>query len=126
MVPSADNTGACEDKRFRPPSFRQFGGSARMGPVQRLEDTFLWKLLEISFWELAALIAAIIFGFWLIFRVGLWLRDDKDATADDRQMLMQIRDLHREGDLDEEEYRSIKGRITERLDDAPQQAEQSE
>lgn len=94
--------------------------------MQRLEDTFLWKLLEISFWELAALIAAIIFGSWLIFRVGLWLRDEKDPTADDRQMLMQIRDLHREGDLDEEEYRSIKGRITERLDDAPQQAEQSD
>lgn len=94
--------------------------------MQRVEDTFLWKLLETSVWELLGLAVLIAIGIWLIFRVRVWFRNGEDPREADHRMLLQIGDLHREGDLDAEEYRSIKGRIIERLDDAPQQAEQSE
>ncbi len=64
--------------------------------------------------NLAVLAVAITVLIWLIFRIRMLFREDKDPTAFRNEMLLQFRDLHRQGDLSEEEYRSIKGQL---LDD---------
>ena len=79
-------------------------------------DSLFLKLLEASLLEWIALIAAVAFAAWLIFRIRARFRGGDDPAAADHGMLMQISELRRRGDLSEEEYRSIKGRLVERLD----------
>ena len=67
---------------------------------------------------LAALVVLICLLVWAVVRIRSLFRDDDDPAAIDRSMLMQIGDLHRQGDLSEEEYRSIKRALAERLDGA--------
>jgi hypothetical protein len=55
---------------------------------------------------------------WLIFRIRARFRDREDSAEDAQQMLLQLGELRREGGLSQEEYRSIKGRLTQRLDDS--------
>jgi len=64
-----------------------------------------------------AFLLLLVLAAWLIFRIRARFRDRADSTADDQQMLLQLGDLRREGDLSEEEYRSIKGKLTLRTDD---------
>lgn len=52
---------------------------------------------------------------WCFMRLVTWMRDDDDPAVSEQQMLTQIGELHREGDLDENEYRSIKERLVDRL-----------
>jgi hypothetical protein len=57
-------------------------------------------------------IALVILGMlWLTLLVRTWFRDD-DAHADrPGDLLMEMRELHREGGLSEEEFRLIKSRL---------------
>lgn len=93
------------------------------------KDSLLWKFLEASptdwlifFLSLVAIIAAC----WTIIRVTTWFRDDADPAEGDQRLLMQFRELHRQGDLSDEEYRSIKGRLVARFDDSQAPSESSE
>jgi len=52
---------------------------------------------------------------WLVFRIRAWLSDDVDAAESEQELLIQMMEMHREGDLSEEEYRSIKHRLAVRL-----------
>lgn len=76
----------------------------------------LWEVFGRSLGELLALFAAIFVGAMLIVWIRSRYRDREDPAADDHQMLAQVGELHREGDLSEEEYRSIKHRLVERID----------
>lgn len=60
------------------------------------------------------LIALIIF-IWLIARLVTRATEDSDPAEVDRQMLTAINDLRRKGDLPQEEFRSIKGQLIDRL-----------
>lgn len=66
-----------------------------------------------------ALFASLGLAFWLVLRIRSRYRDNEDPAAAEQLMLMQLRDLRRQGDLSENEYRSIKGRLVERLDGLP-------
>lgn len=66
----------------------------------------------LSFIATILIIAAIV---WSIFRIRAWYRDDVDADESDHQLLMQMLELRREGDLSEEEFRSIKQRLAVRI-----------
>lgn len=81
----------------------------------------MMKLLEGSprewLWFLGGL-AGLVVGLWLFSRLVAWMRDDEDPAAAEQMMLTEIGELHRDGDLSEEEYRSIKGRLLERLEDS--------
>jgi hypothetical protein len=46
------------------------------------------------------------------------LADDEGSQEVDLRLLTQIADLKELGDLSEEEYRSIKGRLVNRIDDS--------
>lgn len=97
-------------------------GSTEAINVRRIgEESWLWRLMEgsVSDWlGFGAGFAALLVLIWLSFLIRSWLRDDAGPEADSHQMLTQLGDLLREGDLSEEEYRSIKSRLIERLDDS--------
>lgn len=78
----------------------------------------LWKVLDASLAEWTILIVCVGVLVWLVVRVRSWFREDEDPTASAHEMLLQFRDLRRQGDLSEEEYRSIKNRLVEERGDA--------
>jgi uncharacterized membrane protein len=55
----------------------------------------------------------------LITRLVTRATEDSDPAETDRQMLTAINDLHRKGDLSQEEFRSIKGQLVDRLHEGP-------
>lgn len=57
-------------------------------------------------------------GLWIVTRLRSRLADDEGSATGDHRLLSQIADLKEQGDLTEEEYRSIKGRLVERIDDS--------
>jgi uncharacterized membrane protein len=67
------------------------------------------------FW--LVLIAAVIVAAVLIVRIRARYRGREDSEANQRLLLMQMGDLHREGELTEEEFRSIKGQLSGRRND---------
>jgi hypothetical protein len=54
---------------------------------------------------------------WLILRLRARFRGSEDPAVEGRQMLMQMGELHRQGGLSEEEYRSIRSRLSGPIDD---------
>lgn len=80
-----------------------------------------WKLLQLpDFSWLPLLIAAacVVVVVWTIVRLVSRVNEDVDPAEADREMLQALNDLRREGDLTEDEFRSIKGQITGRLQTA--------
>ncbi len=77
-----------------------------------------WKLLQlpdISWAPLLIAAACLIVVVWAIVRLVSRVNEDVDPAEADREMLLALNDLRREGDLTEDEFRSIKGQITGRL-----------
>lgn len=66
----------------------------------------------------AGLVLLVGIGVWVVTRVRSRLADDEGSATGDHRLLTQIADLKEQGDLTEEEYRSIKGRLVERIDDS--------
>lgn len=94
--------------------------------MRRGLDSFFWKLLDSSGEDLAelfgwcaAFLAALVVLIWGIVRVRSLFRDDDDPAAVDHSMLLGLGDLHRQGDLSESEYRSIKSQLIQRMQDPP-------
>ncbi|MFK7818040.1 MAG: hypothetical protein AB8G99_04945 [Planctomycetaceae bacterium] len=89
--------------------------------MARQKDSLLWKLMDASpkewGWFVGGL-AGLVVVLWAFARFIAWMRDDEDTTATEQLMLTEIGDLHRGGDLTDEEYRSIKGRLLERLENS--------
>ena len=79
------------------------------------------RFLNASLLEWSVLIVLIAVAAWSIFRIRAWYRDGEDPAASDNEMLSQLRDLHQQGDLSDEEYRSIKGRLVQRMNDSPRE-----
>ena len=77
-----------------------------------------WKLLQlpdISWVPLLIAAACVVVVVWAIVRLVSRVNEDVDPAEADREMLQALNDLRREGDLTEDEFRSIKGQITGRL-----------
>jgi uncharacterized membrane protein len=83
--------------------------------VDQIENSLLWKLLNRSAWELFGLGLAILVLVWLILQLRAWMTADDDPAEGDHELLSSIRELKREGDLTDDEYRSIKSRLIDRL-----------
>jgi len=66
----------------------------------------------------AVLVVLIVFR-WVVARLVTQVTEDSDPAETDRQMLTAINDLHRKGDLSQEEFRSIKGQLVDRLQEDP-------
>jgi uncharacterized membrane protein len=78
----------------------------------------LHRLLSESLAVWIGLIFAIVLLAWIISRVRAWYRDDDDPAGSTQQMLSEIREMYVEGELSEEEFRSIKGRLNSRTERA--------
>lgn len=86
--------------------------------MDQIENSLLWKLLNRSLWELFGLVLAILVLAWLIVQIRSWFTGDDDPAEGDHELLASIRELNREGDLTDDEYRSIKSRLVDRLGDS--------
>jgi hypothetical protein len=69
------------------------------------------NLFQATTWSWVALFVVLAAAVWLILRVRARFRDREDPAVEHRRMLMQMGDLHRQGGLSDEEFRSIKGRL---------------
>jgi len=59
--------------------------------------------------------AGLVVVIWGILRFVSRVNEDVDPAEADKEMLLALQDLRREGDLSEDEFRSIKGQILGRL-----------
>jgi len=76
--------------------------------------------LVIESWvTFAAVLVVLIIFIWVIARLVTRMSEDSDPAETDRQMLTAINDLRRKGDLSQEEFRSIKGQLIDRLHEDP-------
>jgi hypothetical protein len=86
------------------------GGRKDLGDLfqEFTESAFMW----------IGLVLVIGVGAWVVSWIRSRLADDEGSQAVDHRLLTQIADLKEQGDLSEEEYRSIKGRLVNRIDDS--------
>ena len=70
-----------------------------------------------SWWFCAVVLIVLVFAIWLIARLTTSVTEDIDPAEADRQMLTAVAELKSRGELSSEEFRSIKGRLVERLSD---------
>jgi hypothetical protein len=89
--------------------------SKRMLPTAAIS---VRDLLHKSAWEWIGLIFAIVVLAWIVVRVRALFHSDDDPAENANQMLSEIREMYDEGKLSEEEFRSIKGRLTNQNDSA--------
>ena len=79
--------------------------------MPNIPDTF-WRLLT----EGASHYAATILSIGVLVGIALWLRSwyrEYDGTTEDaHDLLLQFKELKRQGNLTEDEYRSIRSRLT--------------
>jgi hypothetical protein len=73
----------------------------------------LSRVLNASWVWWAVLFVIVAVAAWLLFRVRARFRDHEDPAEDKRRLLMQMGEMHRQGGLSEEEFRSIKSRLIE-------------
>jgi uncharacterized membrane protein len=78
---------------------------------RRRYDPFqtLWSWLPLL---IAAVVLVLLI--WAILRILSKMNEDVDPAEADREMLQALRDLRREGDLSEDEFRSIRGKRNQR------------
>lgn len=75
-----------------------------------------WNLFNryqdvMSLQTLVGLVIAISVAGWLVFRMRARIHEDSGRADDKLEMLTQFRELHQQGELTEDEYRLIKGRL---------------
>lgn len=80
------------------------------------EELFDGYIVE---WVLAVL--SVIFLIWLIVWIVGRFRENEDRHVDARELLLQFAEMKREGDLTDDEFRSIKKRLVDSSDDNPEQ-----
>lgn len=70
-------------------------------------DQFQWADVAQAILAGCGLVALI----WGTLRLRTWFREDSEPDVCDHELLSRLGELHREGELSEEEYRLIKGRL---------------
>lgn len=78
--------------------------------------TDLDKTIEAGLWWLLVLVLILV-GIWVIVMIRSRYRGREDHAATAHLMLSQLGELHREGDLTDDEFRSIKNRLINQIDD---------
>jgi hypothetical protein len=69
--------------------------------------------------------ACLVILIWATVRLVAKVNEDVDPAESDREMLQAINELHREGDLTEDEFRSIKSQLVTRLSTSFQETQKS-
>lgn len=83
-----------------------------------LKQPGLWEILDlpdVSWLEMLVAAAGLVVVIWGILRFVAYMNEDVDPAEADQEMLKALNELRRQGDLTDDEFRSIKGQITGRL-----------
>ena len=84
--------------------------------LARTTDWFkLLHLPNVSWWQLLTAAPCLVVLIWIIVRLVARVNEDVDPAEADKEMLLAINDLWREGDLTEVEFRSIKSQLMTRM-----------
>lgn len=75
----------------------------------------LLQLPNFNWWQFLFAAACLVVLIWSIVRFVSRVHEDVDPAESDQEMLKAISELRRQGDLTEDEYRSIKGQILARM-----------
>jgi hypothetical protein len=75
----------------------------------------LLQLPDVSWISFLVATSSLIVVIWIIVRLVSRVNEDVDPAEADREMLQALNDLRRGGDLTDDEFRLIKGQITNRL-----------
>ncbi len=78
----------------------------------------LLQLPEFNWWQFLFTAACLVVLIWSIVRFVSRAHEDVDPAETDQDMLNTISELRREGDLSEDEYRSIKSQLMGRMSNA--------
>ncbi|MBL4885216.1 MAG: hypothetical protein JKY95_11860 [Planctomycetaceae bacterium] len=78
-------------------------------------DSILSKILTATLWQWLVLIIVVVILVRLVMRIKAGLREDDDTSSVDNKMLVEITELQRRGEITGSEFRSIKGRLIDRL-----------
>lgn len=81
--------------------------------MPRWDENRFRELMQDSLWWWVGLVFAVVVLAWVVLRLRQWFQEDSGPADDTRQLLSDVREMYHEGDLTEQEYRSIKGRIVE-------------
>ena len=49
--------------------------------MDKIDETYLWKLLNVSIWQIIGLLVALVVLVGLIIRIRALFREDEDSTA---------------------------------------------
>jgi hypothetical protein len=69
------------------------------------------RVFQASWYWWLILFAVVAGAAWLLFRIRARFRDHEDPAEDNHRLLMQLGEMHRQGGLSEEEFRSIKKQV---------------
>ena len=94
---------------------RSIGQSKMLWLCRKTDWMKLLQLPDIDWWQLLVAAACLVVVIWAILRLATRINEDVDPAEADREMLQALHDLRREGDLTEDEFRSIKNQIVGRL-----------
>jgi len=83
-----------------------------------LLDFFNRPAGEIVGWSIAVLFTVGMLP-WAVIRIRAWYFEDDDTSGYRDEMLIQIRDSNREGNISDEEFRKIKGQLVSDRQRAP-------
>ena len=75
----------------------------------------LLQLLDFEWWQILFGAACLVVLVWAVMRLSPEVHEDVDPAETDQDMLKAISELRREGDLTEDEYRSIKSQLMGRM-----------
>ena len=78
----------------------------------------LLQLPDFTWWQFLFAAACLVVLIWSIVRFVSRAHEDVDPAESDQDMLNAISELRREGDLTEDEYRSIKSQLMGRMSSA--------
>lgn len=88
-----------------------------MAPVAAARS--VWDVLDQSWWVGIGLVIALLACAWVLYHLRAWFGEDEDHTAGHQELLTHLRQLRGEGDVSEEEFRSIKRRLVEQMERSP-------
>lgn len=74
------------------------------------------ELLDRSMWWGIGLVVALLLLAWAAYRLRSWFGEDTGHTDGSEELLTHLRQLQSAGDVSDEEYRSIKSRLSQRMD----------
>lgn len=74
-------------------------------------DSILWRLMEGSPWQWGGMLIALAALVALVVWLQRWLRQDPANEDHTNDLLTQFGDLHRQGELTDEEYRRVRSKL---------------